>query len=282
MVLPPHRVKNHVIDEKACKIVSIKLGEEWVERDVTGRDFGIDKIIERFEGEYATSEIMMLQIKGTESVIDENNPRLSISTKTLLYAEWFASPFILIYCSINNPQQCYYLWLQEYIRIRLNFENDNWRNQEENTVYFPKKNILGSEESMEHLKYISLFPKFKDCWIQYYLCLEDLGYNMPEMLYTEDTSLEEYKEYVEGIADSLERALEKAKYIPEQFIASEIPETITIAKNIMDATEIPDIEDFIKLALNCMLIKESMAAIALRFDEKSLRIHYECEGTADF
>lgn len=196
MVLPPHRVRNHMIDEMACKIVSFKFGDDWIERDITGRDFGIDKMVERFESGYATSEIMMLQIKGTERSIDENNPRFSIPTKTLLYAEWFATPFILIYCSTTNPEQCYYLWLQEYIRVRLNFENENWREQGENTVYFPKKNILGSLESREHLKYISMFSKFKDSWIQYYLCLEDLGYNMPKAYCYEETSLEDFKYYV--------------------------------------------------------------------------------------
>ena len=42
-----------------------------------------------------------------------------------------------------------------------------------NTVYFPKKNILGSEYSKEHIEYISLFPKFKDSWIQYYVSVAD-------------------------------------------------------------------------------------------------------------
>ena len=59
------------------------------------------------------------------------------------------------------------------IRVRLNFENPNWRQEEMNTVYFPKKNILGSEYSKEHIEYISLFPKFKDSWIQYYVSVAD-------------------------------------------------------------------------------------------------------------
>ena len=87
MVLPPHRIRNHIIDEKACKIVSFKFGDDWIERDITGRDFGIDKMVERFEEGYATSEIMMLQIKGTEQGIDVNNPKFSIPTKTLLYSK---------------------------------------------------------------------------------------------------------------------------------------------------------------------------------------------------
>lgn len=71
----------------------MKIGRQWEVRDLTGRDFGVDKMIERFQGNYATGEVMMLQIKGTEKLIDSNNPRFSIDTKTLLYAEMFAVPF---------------------------------------------------------------------------------------------------------------------------------------------------------------------------------------------
>lgn len=107
-MLPSHRVESHEIDSEACKIVLSKFDNNWEVRDVTGRDFGIDKIAERFEDGYATSEILLIRIKGTKKYIDKNNPRFSVKTKTLLYAEMFSVPFILIYCSINNPKQCYY------------------------------------------------------------------------------------------------------------------------------------------------------------------------------
>lgn len=100
------------VDTEACKIVSMKFDRNWEIRDVTGRDFGIDKIVERFENGYATSEMLILQIKGTETLIDSEKPSFSLPTKTLLYAELFVFPFLLVYCSISNPEQCYYLWLQ--------------------------------------------------------------------------------------------------------------------------------------------------------------------------
>lgn len=62
----PHRVRQHEIDNEACKIVISKFDRNWEIRDLTGRDFGIDKIVERFQDGYATSELLLLQIKGTE------------------------------------------------------------------------------------------------------------------------------------------------------------------------------------------------------------------------
>lgn len=73
-MLPPHRVTNHEVDTEACKIVSMKFDRNWEIRDVTGRDFGIDKIVERFENGRATSEMLILQIKGTETLIDSEKP----------------------------------------------------------------------------------------------------------------------------------------------------------------------------------------------------------------
>ena len=45
----PHRVTQHEIDNEACKIVISKFDRNWEIRDLTGRDFGIDKIVERFQ-----------------------------------------------------------------------------------------------------------------------------------------------------------------------------------------------------------------------------------------
>ena len=95
MTQPPQRIHTHQIDTRACSIISTKFSQNWEMRDLSGRDFGVDKIVERFQDSYATSEIMLLQIKGTETEIDINNPKFSIETKTLIYAERFTVPFIL-------------------------------------------------------------------------------------------------------------------------------------------------------------------------------------------
>lgn len=281
-MLPPHRVTNHEVDTEACKIVSMKFDRNWEIRDVTGRDFGIDKIVERFENGYATSEMLILQIKGTETLIDSEKPSFSLPTKTLLYAELFVFPFLLVYCSISNPEQCYYLWLQEYIRVRLNFENPNWRQQETNTVYFPKKNILGSEYAKEHIEYISLFPKFKDSWIQYYVSVADLGYYLPHCFCYEEMELEEIKYTVQGIAEKTETAMKQAKFIPKQFMSRNMKELVELVKKIEMSSEKPEQEEYWNVLRYCNEIKLSMENLALRFDVNHLRFMFESECVADF
>lgn len=278
----PHRINNHEIDTEACKVVVSKFDRNWEIRDITGRDFGIDKIVERFEDGYATSEMIMLQVKGTDKEIDYNNPRFSIDTKTLLYAEMFASPFLLVYCSVKDSNQCYYVWLQEYIRVRLNFEKNNWRSQRTNTIYFPQKNILGTDYSAEHLLYISKFPKYKDSWVQYYLCVEDLGYKLPRIYCYEEMCLDEIKYTIEGIDVKLQKAIDCSKNIPQRFIPQEINLAMSIAKEIQDAKEKPPAEKYWELINYCDMIKKSMQCMALRFDVEHLRILYEAEGIADY
>jgi len=278
----PHRISNHEIDAEACKIVTMKFNRNWEIRDITGRDFGIDKIVERFQDGYATSEMMMLQIKGTEKEIDYNNPKFSLDTKTLLYAEMFAYPFLLIFCSIDNPNQCYYVWLQEYIRVCLNYDNKDWRKQDSNTIYFPPNNILGTEESEEHLLYISQFPKYKDAWIQYCMCLMNLGERMPRNYCYEEMSLNDIKDSIEGIANKLEKAIIYLEHIPTNVITQKIIDTIVLAKEFEQAKEILPAKKYWQLGCNCELIRSTISVMGWRFAVETARILYETEGVADF
>jgi len=278
----PKRVPQHEIDTQACRIVESKFESNWEIRELTGRDFGIDKVVERFENGYATSEILLLQIKGTAGKIDPDNPKFSLKTKTLRYAEMFCVPMLLIFVSIENSDACYYLWLQEYIRVRLQYENPNWRNQDYNTVYIPANNVLGSPKCIDHLTYISKFPKFERSWVQYYLALDDIDRNLPYSFDYENMSYEEILDSINDVESLLERARDCSEDIPQRLIPVSFSETINMIQTIKDMEEKPDKKDFIQVISNIMSIKASMQCIAGRFDSGYLRILYETEGTADY
>lgn len=277
-----HRILQHEIDSEACKIVSSKFNRNWEIRDLTGRDFGIDKMVERFENEYVTSEFLLLQIKGTEKEIDTNNPRFSLKTKELQYAEMFTTPLILVYVSITNPQQCYYVWLQEYIRVRLQFDNPTWRKQDTNTIYFPKDNILDLEKRIEHLEYIAKFPKFEHSWVQYYLALDDIDINIPKVFTYEDMGFDEIWYTIKDIEKALKKAVSCSENIPERFKSNLFVETIKLIKEIKKTNEKPLKNVYIQILRNTSIIKTSMQCIALRFNPEHLRLLYEIEGIADY
>lgn len=278
----PHRVTQHEIDNEACKIVISKFDRNWEIRDLTGRDFGIDKIVERFQDGYATSELLLLQIKGTENEIDINNPRFSLDTKELQYAEMFTTPFLLVYVSITNPQQCYYVWLQEYIRVRLQLDKPNWREQDTNTIYFPKENILNLNERMDHILYITKFPKFEHSWVQYYLALDDIDFNLPNMFIYENMTFEDVWYTIKNTEETLKNALLCSDNIPDRLIPNLFDETISLIEKIKDTKEKPTKNEYIRIISNISEIKSSMQSIALRFDYGHLRFLYESEGIADY
>jgi hypothetical protein len=155
------RIHTHEIDTQARKIVPIALPRQWEYRDVTGRDYGIDMELEIFEEKEATGQVLLFQIKGTEKeiVFKDGISSFDIPTKMLIYSNRFITPFILSVCPIQNEKQIfYYIWLQEYIKCVLNFDNPSWRNNKSTTrIKLLEENVMPGNE--QKLSYISHFPQ---------------------------------------------------------------------------------------------------------------------------
>ena len=273
----PKRINNHEIDTEACKLVATKISRDWEIRDITGRDFGIDKMIERFHEEYATSEILLLQIKGSDKIIDTEKPSFSIDTKTLLYAEMFAVPFILVYCSISNPEQCYYVWLQEYIKVRLNYDKLRWREQDSNTIYFPKENILGTKYSEEHLSFISSFPKYKEACIQYYINVIKLLYIKPESYCIDEMSSEGILKYATEVIRPLQQILESSKYIYEMIENESVNKAIASVNKILKGNVQSLKEEYLLLEKHCAMVRSTIQWFSLWCDDDYKRGLYEAD-----
>jgi hypothetical protein len=152
--IPPHTVKRseeHITDTLAVRKVVAALSKNWLIRDLTERDYGIDMMVEYFDGKVPTGRIAFLQIKGTTKPLKPRNGLIpfSIKKKTLKYTECFAVPFFLVHCNVNDPKgPVYYMWLQKYVMTALYTDNPQWRTLKEETctVYIPASNILPETE----------------------------------------------------------------------------------------------------------------------------------------
>jgi hypothetical protein len=155
------RINTHEIDTQARKIVPLALPRQWEYREVTGRDYGIDMEVELFENKVSTGQNLLVQIKGTEKdiIFEDGFSPFDIPTKTLMYSENFINPFILAVCNINDEnKKIYYVWLQDYIKSVLNFENPDWKKNKYTTrVKLPESNVMPGDE--KHLTHISHFPQ---------------------------------------------------------------------------------------------------------------------------
>jgi hypothetical protein len=63
---PPQRTDTHRIDTDAVRVVRTKLTADWMERSVEDRDYGIDMMLETFDGNNPTGILVLLQVKGLQ------------------------------------------------------------------------------------------------------------------------------------------------------------------------------------------------------------------------
>ena len=159
----PKRSQTHRIDSDAVRVVRTLLTPDWVERSAEDRDYGVDMMLETFDGEDPTGILVLLQIKGQEASFGSDPVSFSVPVKTLLYARMFAAPFFLVHVS-NADRKAHFVWLQKYIEIRLTNDSPRWRRQEQVTIHFPAENVL-STEGLEKIRDLAQYTAHRDLGI---------------------------------------------------------------------------------------------------------------------
>ena len=110
---------------------------------------------------------------------DVDGLRFDAPVRLLRYAEMFVTPVLLVVCPVENqPTAWWYLWLQEYIRVVLDFDNLDWRdNRESVRVAIPGSNSMPGQEG--HLSFIARHPKRLRAWAQVARIHHELKYCIP-------------------------------------------------------------------------------------------------------
>jgi hypothetical protein len=150
------RPEEHEIDTKARRLVPTLLPSAWEHREPGGRDYGIDMQVELFEAGRATGNLLFCQIKGCSDNVrdDVEYHAYDLKNNTLKYSELFAVPFLLVLCPVEQrPARFYYVWLQEYISVVLDYDNPTWRNNTTTTrVKIPIRNKMpGDNDRLQHI-----------------------------------------------------------------------------------------------------------------------------------
>ena len=146
------RTSTHVIElnSKDCvrsRINSFGEKGDYIFRELSERDYGIDALIECFDGGIPTGKIAFLQIKGTDSLIVplKRTPVVScgsISVSNLHYAKQNRIPVIIIYVSLKNERPMYYADLRE-ISSGVVYKEDADRV----TIHIPQDNCIYNDIS---------------------------------------------------------------------------------------------------------------------------------------
>lgn len=160
------RTREHVIETETRRIVvSLLPADQFVERDQSERDYGVDLIVECFDAGEPSGAYLLFQLKGTDNLPpapDAKSIAFDLEVKRLRRAERFITPLLLIWCPVQAEHRVFwFLWLQEYIRVVLNNEKPKWREQETVRLHIPVENLVSTanEQSLRRLRHTANHPR---------------------------------------------------------------------------------------------------------------------------
>lgn len=182
------RTPNHQIDTKAVRGILTQLDENWLIRNLDERDYGIDLTMERFDGENATGDFFLAQVKGTDSKFAKKVKLSSFPTKTIQYSLLFNVPFFVFYTS-NTSKETRFVWLQKYAELVLPRKSPSWEAQEHVTIDFPDENSLS--ENSEKIIDIIEKDKNKKIGVKFLSIYESIMFHSKNVL-TGDFDVGEY------------------------------------------------------------------------------------------
>lgn len=106
----PCRSLTHVEERKAVKILGNYLPDEWVVREMTERDYGVDAYIEIINKDRrVTGDLIALQIKGTEEVLfNKKNQYRFDGIKVSTYNYWKGLPVVVFLVVVDLKNEIPY------------------------------------------------------------------------------------------------------------------------------------------------------------------------------
>ncbi len=146
MAKKSQRITPHIVETRSRDNVRSLIDRDGTAllRDLTERDYGIDAIMELFDKGNVTGKFALLQLKGKEHKIIplRNGTEVScqISASNASYAFQQNIPVILIYASLEEKENFYYIELQKAL-------TDDHLNKLENgqgsiTIRIPVENCI--------------------------------------------------------------------------------------------------------------------------------------------
>lgn len=137
----PERPRTHVVESSSLKVFNNVIVDEWLVRELTEQDYGIDLQLEIFENSQATGKILQIQLKGSDAPsYDKTAPFVTyygIKSSTINY--WSSLPIPVIFVFVDtNTKDCFYCNINHYIRDNYNdFKKQNLHN-----IKIPTSQIL--------------------------------------------------------------------------------------------------------------------------------------------
>src|SRR5450830_739259 len=120
----PKRADTHITDSAAWRILQSSVPDEWILRETTGRDYGIDAYLELVNAKNeVTGDLIAIQLKGKNSIEwkDEGEVKTSlfsgIKTSTVNYWVNLPMPAFLFVADVKE-NQVYFCEVKAQVRKR--------------------------------------------------------------------------------------------------------------------------------------------------------------------
>lgn len=120
----PKRPKPHVTETAAWRILQSSVPDEWILRDVMGRDYGVDCYLELVNRDNeVTGDLISLQLKETDVLEWKDDGKFEKSTfsgiKTSTANYWMHLPVPVFLCVADTSQgKLYFAPIKDQVRKR--------------------------------------------------------------------------------------------------------------------------------------------------------------------
>ena len=130
----PKRPRQHNLEELSKRYFISKLPNNWT-TEQPDSDYGVDLRVDIFEGEYATGLELLIQLKASDTSVDEKNEKIKLKTTTYNYL-WDKLQVVMLVKYIAEEDEAYWLFLNQVPKPD--------QDQETFTVNIPKTNKLSN------------------------------------------------------------------------------------------------------------------------------------------
>jgi hypothetical protein len=180
----PQRIDNHITETASYKTFSLNIPNNWIIRDVTERDYGIDCYVELVnEKNQVTGELISIQLKGVNDLEWTQKGTYNFSDvkiSTTNYWRNFPTPVMLCVVDIKN-EKVYFEPVKSAIRKSfLKYREQksfSYKIHKENELklsclqpflnsYFQEKNIAIAENNI--ITFISMYGEYRSFFDSYY------------------------------------------------------------------------------------------------------------------
>jgi hypothetical protein len=153
----PERTDTHVTESESWRLLQSLAPKEWIVREVSERDYGIDAYIELVsEAGQITGQLMSAQLKGTqdlkwESSDDGLRVARSPSVKTATAAYWLGLPVpVFLFVADLSARNVHFIAVKEEIRTQF----ANLESQKTITFKLADRFDIKSKEGLELLRWL--------------------------------------------------------------------------------------------------------------------------------